>query len=113
MNLNVCAKRPATTIVKGELKQIEEVIKFNLWQTPTNVTYDIIAQEDILQAYIDWVKSISLDRQLPVYADDDILCELEPIRYETINDGVIHIDGLTDWIEYCNDEDYVIEWFYM
>lgn len=113
MNLYVEAKRPTKVIVKGIEKTSEETIHFDLWQTPTKVTYDILEQEDKLQSYIDWVKSISEDRQSPIYAEDDIFGQQAPIRYETVNDGNLHIESLQEWVQYCNDEDFILEWYYM
>lgn len=113
MNLHVEATRPTKVNVKGVEKTSQETISFDLWQTPTKVTYDILEQEDKLQAYIDWVKSISQDRQWPIYAEDDIFSQRDPIRFETVNDGDIHIEYLKEWIEYCNDEDFILEWYYM
>lgn len=113
MNLHVQAKRPSKVIVKGIEQNSEERINFDLWQTPTKVTYDILAQDDKLQAYIEWIKSISEDRQWPIYADDDIFGKKGPIGFETINDGNIHIKLLMEWIKYCNIGDFTIEWYYM
>lgn len=113
MNLYVEAERPATVIVKGVEKQIKDRISFDLWQTPTTTTYEILAMEDKLQGYIDFVLYNSEDRDWPIYADDDIFGQRDPIGYKTINSGKEHIQELNEWIKYCENEDYVIEWYYM
>lgn len=113
MNLHVEATRPTKVTIKGIEKESKETINFDLWQTPTSVTYDILDQENKLQAYIDWVKSISEDRQWPIYAEDDIFGERDPIGYETVNDGDIQIEYLREWIKLCEEGDFTVEWYYM
>lgn len=113
MNLYVEAKRPIKFTVKGEEKETTETVYFELWQTPTQVTFDILAKENKLEAYIDWINSISETRQWPIYAKEDIFCEREPIKYETINHGTIHIEELLEWVDDCNTGGFTIEWYYL
>ena len=43
MNLYVKGTRKATVVVKGKKKTIEDRTKFDLWQTPTKLTYEVLA----------------------------------------------------------------------
>lgn len=113
MNLHIEATRKVIAEVKGTPKFTTQEITFDLWQTPTSVTYSVLEMEDKLQGYIDWVDSVSEDKQWPIYADNDIFGNGNPIGYETINAGKGHIQELKEWIKYCDDEGYTIEWFYM
>jgi hypothetical protein len=83
-NIHFHAERKVQVLETGKIK----TERFNIpyaWQTPTEVTKMIMKSSDPTQAYIDWVLSHSKDEQYPVYADDDVLCEREPVRYDTIN----------------------------
>ncbi len=62
MNLYVEGTRTATVKVKGKRKTITNRTKFSLWQTPTKLTYEVLALptvEQQVKAYICWVDSVS------------------------------------------------------
>ena len=42
MNLYVEGTRKATVKVKGKRKTITDSTKFSLWQTPTQLTYEVL-----------------------------------------------------------------------
>jgi len=56
MNLHLFGKREITVNSTGEV--CEQEIDFDLWQTPTAVTYDIFKKEDRLSAYAEWAASV-------------------------------------------------------
>lgn len=111
MNLHVDAVRSVTVTKTG--KASVQKISFGLWQTPTDVTYAILASPDDKQAYINWVRSYSSVEKYPIYADDDALGEGEPIGYEEVNACEDHIRELEEWWKNCEDEGYEIEFFYL
>ena len=70
MNLYVDATRIATVKVKGERKTITDHTKFSLWQTPTKLTYEVLALPTVEQqakAYICWVDCVSKPYEDNVY----------------------------------------------
>lgn len=111
MNLYVEATREVTVTKTG--KSSVQKISFGLWQTPTEVTYAILESPDVKQAYINWVKSNSSVDKYPIYADDDLFRDREPIGYEDVNAGEDHIRELEEWAKTCEDEGYEIEFFYL
>ncbi|NCD00347.1 MAG: hypothetical protein EOL95_11705 [Bacteroidia bacterium] len=106
MNLYVCAR--AKAIIANNNKETTITNSFDLWQTPTKVTYACLESEDVAAAYISWVRSVSEDEKEPIYAPDDYLCENDPIGYETINCGENHIKELLHWIK--EQDGFEIEW---
>lgn len=106
-NIHISAEREVQVIKTGKISK--QSIKFSEWQTPTDVTYQIMAAEDKVQAYKDWVLSISEDVEEPVYADDDIFQEDEPIGTKTYNSGKEHVVELDAWLKEALEEGYDIE----
>jgi len=105
-NIHFKAEREILVVKTGKTDtQVEYV---TVWQTPTNVTYDIVNSPDPIVAYIDWVKSVSNDVQEPVYADDDIFHEEEPIGTETFNPGLLHIKDFEHAVQNLGNDGYTI-----
>lgn len=111
MNLHLVAEREVTVVKTG--KQRKQEIYFDLWQTPTVVTNEIMGKSDVKQAYIDWVTSMSETEKIPVYADDDLFGDHDPIGFEEVNTGVDHVTELNAWIKECENEGYEIEFYSM
>lgn len=111
MNLHVAAVREVTVNKTG--KKSTQRLNFGLWQTPTDITYEILESTNVKQAYIDWVKSNSSVEKYPIYAADDVLCDGDPVGYEDVNAGEDHVNELNEWIKSCEDEGYEIEFFYL
>ncbi len=105
MSFNLHLSATVTCIIKGKPKKLYE--KFDLFQTPTKITDEILASADIKQAYYDWIKSHSEDEKIPVYAND-FFGEGVPIGYKTINEGLMHIEVLEQWLK--DHEDWDILW---
>lgn len=69
MNLQlICQVQVEATNRKGKKILKPEIISFNLYQTPTAVTYRILKEKDQLAAYIEWVKG-TFDNQEKKHAD--------------------------------------------
>lgn len=109
MNLHITAKLECVAVKTGEKVFKEE--SFDCWQTPTKVTYEILNSDNMLQAYKDWVLSISEDKEIPVYAKNDIFNEKEPIGTETVNWGKCHLEELDLWVEAMTKDGYEIEFY--
>jgi len=101
-NFHITAKRDICVVNTGCI-EVQEMNCNLVWQTPTEITYQIMQSSDKMQAYIDWVLSISKDVEEKVYAEDDIFGKRDPIATRIINHGEDHIERLFDW---CNNVAY-------
>jgi hypothetical protein len=104
-NIHFQAERKVQELSTGKIKTERLNIPYT-WQTPTDVTKMIMKSSDPTQAYIDWVLSQSKDEQHPVYADDDVLCEREPVRYVTINDAEEYIMWFKETLDNMKTDGY-------
>lgn len=83
---------------------------FNALQTPTVVTKKILASNNPVQAYADWVLTThSVDFVVNKYNKDDIFEEGEPIGIEVYNPAKQHVDEFLDWIKAVESMDYVVK----
>lgn len=109
MNLHLSGKREVTVNKTGAVSN--QTIDFNLYQTPTTVTRAALASGDPKGAYVIYVKSVSKDVQEPVYAEDDIFCESDPIGFEIHNAGNDHLKELEEFLVMCDSEGYTVEFY--
>jgi len=104
MNLKLVGSRSVVVSKTGE--EVLQTVNVKLNQTPTKVTYEIYGLGDfqsMLASYFEWVMSGSSDEVEPVYADDDLFSEREPIKYITVNYGKLHVEGIIkELTEYMN-----------
>lgn len=108
MNLHVNAELNAQTKIGKKI--ITE--KFDLWQTPTDITQQALKSNDVLSFYKNWVLSITEETEIDVYADDDFFYQRPPIGKETIHEGKDHLKELDQWIEDHKEWDNIY-WFEM
>jgi hypothetical protein len=108
MSMNLFLQATLDADTKLGKKKIKE--SCNLLQTPTRVTRAILSlpRKDIFPTYIEYVKSISEKKEVPLYADDDFFREREPIGTEIEDYGAEHIQEVQDWLDDHNGWD--IEW---
>ena len=117
MNLYVEGTRTATVKVKGKRKTITDRTKFSLWQTPTKLTYEVLALptvEQQVKAYICWVDSVSEPYEDNVYdfsAPLDENFEYPVIGRKMVNPAQEHTVELHKWLKMCEDEDYTVEFY--
>ena len=81
---------------------------FGVWQTPSKVTAEIMKSADKAQAYIDWVMTISLDKQEPVYASNDLFCDGEPIGFKIVNEAKEHVKQFKEWIDLMKIDKFIV-----
>ena len=117
MNLYVEATRKATVKVKGKRKIITDRVSFDLWQTPTEVTCQILSLIPVQQAeaYIEWAKSASEPYEDNVYDYEAIPnenWEYPVIGRVMIDPAEEHATEFRDWLKMCENEDYTVK-FYM
>lgn len=108
-NLNVYGIRAVTVNATGE--QSSQVIRFDLWQTPSKITEQILASSDIIQAYKDWVSADKVEEVVDVYADDDYFQEHPPIGVKTVCDADEHLADFDEFIEQCADGYYQLTFY--
>lgn len=106
-NIHIVGIREVMVVKTGKVST--QSIKFGEWQTPTAVTYQIMAAADKVQAYKDWVLSVSEAEEQPVYAEDDIFGEDEPIGTELYHSGLEHNAEFDEWVKNATEEGYDIE----
>ena len=108
MNIHFKATREIMVIKTGAIDT--QSVYNSVWQTPTEVTYQIKGSEDPIQAYKDWVMTqegcVYTDS---VYAEDDIWCEREPIGTVTVDPRTQHLDEFEMWIRHMEEQGYTIE----
>ena len=109
MNLHVMGSREVTVNATGATSL--QYIKFDLNQTPTKVTYAILSSDNHIQAYRDWVASDRYEYEEPVYAQDDIWEEREPIGTRTVCDADEHLREFDEFIAQCQKEGYTLEFY--
>lgn len=114
-------ERNATVVVHGEQKTIIDYVQFDLFQTPTKVSYEIFDLQNIeaqIDAYVAWAKSLNLPLQeiYDDYEDELDACLNGPSpahKISFISPGDKHINDLREFIIMCNEEDYTIKFFVM
>lgn len=110
MNVYITAEREITFRKRnGETGTDTQTVKFDAWQTPTKVTYEIVGSTDPARAYINWIESRSRDEQVPVYAEDDIFGENEPVGYEVYNAGKEHVQTFREWVAEVEEDGFTVK----
>lgn len=109
MSTNIYIMATRDVIVKKTGKSAQQQLKFNAWQTPTTSTAKIMEKRDKIQAYKDWVLSVSKDKIINVYAEDDIWREYDPVATQVINEGEEHIKRFDEWLDDCEQNGYDVE----
>lgn len=106
MNIYFEAEREIIVVKTGN-HEIQSLM-ISVWQTPTNVTREILSKDDHFKAYCDWIESISEDSEEDVYAEDDIFEERDPIGKKIVNYGKLHIIELKQKFESLEKQGYTI-----
>lgn len=107
INIHFIATRKVKVIKTKRV--VTQEIKFNEWQTPSEVTGKIMASADPIQAYKDWILTdCSIDVETDVFAEDDIFQEREPIGKEVFNAGKEHIEKFDEWLKICAEEGFEV-----
>lgn len=106
-NIHFIAHREVKVIKTNRVSTQE--IQFDEFQTPTRVTYEIMASEDRAQAYKEWVlRECSRDEEFPIYAEDDVFGEGDPVGVEIYNAGKEHIEKFEEWLKMCEEEGFEV-----
>lgn len=107
-NIHFIATREVQVIKTGKINTQE--IKFNEWQTPSDVTRKIMASADPVQAYKDWILTeCSIDVETDVFDEDDIIFQdRDPIGKEVFNAGKEHVAEFEQWLNMCSEEGFEV-----
>jgi hypothetical protein len=114
-------ERNAIVNAHGQQKIIVDRVEFDLFQTPTEVSYEVFNLGDIqaqINAYTVWIKSLdlSLQEMYDDYEDEIDACLNGPSpahKISFINPGDKHINDLSEFITMCNEEAYTVKFFVM
>ena len=111
MNILIFAERKITFKKKNGKRGSEiQTTRFNELQTPTEITKQILASNDPSQTYIDWVlRDCSHDNLEPVFAEDDIFQEGQPIATNVWNAGKWHVEQFRAWIKDVEDNGFTVK----
>ena len=104
MNLHISGTRDITVNKTGKLEL--QHISFDLYQTPTDITRELLSSTNIAQAYRDWVNSTRHEYQEPVYDKDG-----EIIGYKTICYEDDHLKDFDEFIKQCKEDGYELEFY--
>ena len=106
-NIHFVATREIQVVRTGQIELQEDWYRY-VWQTPTVVTRELMAQADPIQAYRDWILSVNEDYEVDVYAEDDFFRERAPVGTETQNEGRYHLKEFDAWIQSRREQGYDI-----
>lgn len=111
MNILITASRKVTFKNKaGKRTGGIQNVEFRALQTPTHITHDILASKDPAQTYIDWVlRDCSLDVVEPLFPEDDIWGEGEPVGTSVWNAGKEHVEEFRTWIKDVEEQGYTLK----
>ena len=116
MSHNLYLKGTRTAIVKNRPDiEFEDTIQFNLWQTPSKVTWKVLEEmktfSEQVKAYKEWVKSVAEPYASSIYHPNDILCEGEPIGVKMIDESEEHFENFDRFVDDCNRGGYILEFY--
>ena len=111
MNIMITAERKVSFKNKaGKRCTSIQTVKFDALQTSTSVTYEIVESNSPATVYIDWVLSqCSRDETFPIYADDDIFQEREPVGFEIYNFGKEHVQKFSEWMTEVEEQGFTVK----
>ena len=83
--------------------------RFETWQTPTEITRNINCADDPVQAYKDWVMTFSEDVEEPIFDENDLWEEGEPVGSWIRNDAKAHIAEFDQWLAAMERGGWIVE----
>lgn len=111
MSMNINLEMSREVFVKKIGQTCIQTEHIDLWQTPTEISYEIQDSDNKLEAYGKWVLSISKDEEEDIFEADDIFCAGKPVRKNTFNSGKSHMENLVEYIRFLEAEGYEQTWW--
>jgi hypothetical protein len=110
MNVFIVAEREIFfKLPNGSIGNDVQRIKFDAWQTRTEETNRILDSENPAEAYIAWVETRKDPKTVPVFADEDIFGDGEPVGFETVCEATEHVKCLRDWMSAVEAKGYIVK----
>jgi hypothetical protein len=107
MNIAFEATREIQVVKTGE-RDTQRLV-YDVWQTPTDITYQIARASDPIQAYKDWVMAgDGCVYTSMIFAEDDPFEEGEPIGEEIVDPRVDHLADFDAWVEEMSQNGWVV-----
>ncbi len=108
INLMILATRNITVDKTGAKDQ--QTDSFDLWCTPSDVTYNALSSKGTKEFYVNWVRKLDSKAVELVYAEDDTWESSVPIGTIERNYSLEHIKELEEWIAERESAGYDIKW---
>ena len=105
-NIYVCGERVVT--VKATGKEDTQTKGVRCWQTPSDITEQIMHADDPKKEYTDWIRSVSRDIKEPIDDDGDIFSDKETTDFVIVNYGEEHIKRFNMECSELEDAGYTI-----
>ena len=111
MNVRIFAERDVKYRNKaGKTSTDTQTVKFEAYQTPTEASYAIANNNDPAEAYVNWVlKERSVDEEIPIYGEDDVFGDEEPVGFRTHNAGKAHVEQFIEWCNLVEKKGYTVK----
>lgn len=112
MNVHIFAERDAI----ANNKKFIHTIEFNAVQIPTEDTRKIVASDNPIEAYKEWIIALNYpDIEEPIFDsyDDEMMFALgnynKPLKTEITNYGKTHLENLQEWLNECKDSGFIVK----
>lgn len=96
IDLDIVRKREIQVLKTGKIEI--QTDHFSPWNSPAKITREIIASDNPLELYIEWVTAENVVEKTPVYSEGDIWGQGSVDYYEDINESLNHIKELNEWV---------------
>ena len=110
MSMNLLVEAERDVIVCFNNQHDVQRTSFEVWQTPTAVTYTILESSDPAGWYKAWVLENSQDEIWNIYADDDIFEEREPVDTTVYNPGREHVEQFDAWLKEMEENGWTVRY---
>lgn len=107
MNILFEAARVIQVIKTGQIET--QKTQYEVWQTPTKITHQILQSKDPIQSYKDWVMTQSEDIEEPIFDENDLWEEGEPVGSWIRNDAKTHIAEFDQWLTIMDQGGWIVE----
>lgn len=108
VNFHIRGRRDVTVNKTGATDV--QYLEYDTWQTPSNVTHELMASMLPVEAYKAYVMRGSDDEQEAIYDETDLYGD-DPIGYKTVNYAKDECTRVDEWIAAVVARGYEIEFY--